>query len=274
MTPMFLPLLIALSAGIGVYLPSPLDKGGIGLRIHNMPNRGPYIVGESIDRARYSVTLVNRSKAVLVHDPLVVARGLGDFDIGIVNPDGKRIVPPIPIPPKFPRDPFTAELKVRPGEFSTSDDLFSDWWSLSKAGRYQLVATWTIDGRKVTAPPLEFQVADILPEAVLSRIPVALDSEPKNPAKAPCVQQVKLGNKIVLVYTGSGVHRLAELPSNVKMTVEGKYGFGKPITIKYAGANSTTGTTTLTIDSIDGRPWTAQKERWYRDREQIVPTKP
>ncbi|MCI0705702.1 MAG: hypothetical protein L0241_31970 [Planctomycetia bacterium] len=259
---------MALVLAVTPLLPSPYDKDGVGLRVHNLSDRGPYFVGENID-VRYNITLVNHSKATLVHDPFVVAMNTRQLVYDIINPDGKRIVPPLPSPHHgFSRDPFTAELKLRPGEFATEDFRLRDWWSLTKAGRYQIVATWTIDGRKLTSPPMEFDVVDIPPEAVLASIPVALDSEPKNPSKRPCVQQVKVGKKVLLIYRGAPATRLAELPGKVEMSVEGVYGFGNPITIKYADTNSKTGTTTLVIHSIGGTPWTAEMERLRREREE------
>ena len=271
-------LLATLWASVSVYLPSPYDKDGIGLRVHNL-SRGPYFVGEHIDRVRYNITLVNHSKATLVHDPFVVARKTGQLDYSIINPDGKRIVPPLPTPPGFPRDPLTAELKLRPGECATGDFWLRDWWSLTKAGRYQVVATWTIDGRKFTSPPAEFDVVDIPPKAVLSSIPIALDSEPKHPVNAPCVQQVEVGKKVLLIYNSGGAKRLAELPGKVEMKVEGTYGFGNPITIKYADTNSKTGMTTLVIHSIGGTRWTAEMERWRQEgglfgKKDTIPAKP
>ncbi len=270
--------LALLTTCVGIYLPNPLDKDGIGLRICNLSDRGPYLRGETLSECHLDIMLVNHSKGTLVHDPFEVARLTQQLKVSVTDPDGKPLHSLVRGQALL-RDPFTAEQKLQPGEFSSQDSQFRSFgrWSFLKTGRYQIQAIWTIDGRKLTSPPLEMVVVAVPPEAVLSGIRVVRDDKEVRPS-GPFVQQVKVGEKTLLIYTGSGTHRLAELPAKVEVSVEGLYGPASPLTIKYADAKSKTGTTTLVINSLTGTPWTAEEERSRQEtlnpKKDAPPSKP
>jgi hypothetical protein len=229
---------------------------------------GPYLVGECIDRIHFDILLLNFSKETIEHDPLVVARQVGDLDVTILQPD------PNPLPRlgrPWPRDPFTQQVRLRAGKFTSDGFRFADfgYHRLVKPGRHRLDASLLIGGKKVEAPPVEFEVVELPPGAVLVSHPVPLEgreaARPADEQSRPFVQQVKVGNRTLLIYrrdTGpkwgggiDGTFRLAELPGEAEMTVAGAYGGGKPLTITYQDAKSRTGTTTLVINSINGMPW-------------------
>jgi hypothetical protein len=247
-----------------VYLPSPYDKDGIGLRVHNLSDRGPYLEGEILSPVRFDLTLLNLSKATIEHDPFVVAKRTRELVVSVIDPDGKRLQPLVPRH-AWPRPPFTVPSKLQPGERSTSDFQFKEFGflGLSKPGRHRVVGTWTIGGRKYTSPPLEFDVVAVPPEAVLSSFTVAVaDKKYETHPARPRIQQVRVAKKTLLIYTGfAGVARLAELPGKVEMTVEGAYNPGNPLTVKYRDEKSKTGWSTLVINSIGGTPWTEEEER-------------
>jgi hypothetical protein len=64
------------------------------------------------------------------------------------------------------------------------------------------------------------------------------------------VQQVKVGDRVYLVY----FRRLAELPGKCEMTVEGEYGWRKPLTITYKTSPAAE-PTKLVVNAITGSPW-------------------
>src|SRR5688572_30006281 len=104
-------------ASLSVYLPSPHDANGWGLRVHNPSVPGPYLLGEWAGRPRCDVTLINFSKEAREHDPLPAARMTGDLRLVIIEPDGKGLHGVgLPYPE---RNPFTQPRRVRGEEFSS-----------------------------------------------------------------------------------------------------------------------------------------------------------
>jgi hypothetical protein len=265
-------VLVILVSTLAPLLPSPFDRDGIALRLHNFSDLGPYLVGEDIGKVRFDLTLVNSSKAKFTHDPFIVARRTRELQISISDPDGKPLHK-FGHPHSWPRDPFTEQHRLLPGESSSLAFQFKafSYWIVSKAGRYRVEGMWTIDGQKYTAPPVEFVVVDVPPEAVLTSYLVPLEGmealRPVNEQGRTRVEQVAVGKKTLLIYTGfTGASRLAELPGKVELTVEGAFGAGNPMTIKYKDAKSKTGWTTLVINSIGGTPWTEEDERAWIER--------
>ena len=183
-----------------------------------------------------------------------------------------------------PRDPFTQPIRLRSGESSFTDFAFGEFGYVfchfSQVGRHRLAASIKIDGKTIKAPPIELEVIELSPDAVLVDHKVPLEGReltviPRDQCQ-PVVQQVTLGGRTLLIYrqiykpeSGGGVFltaRLATLPGKCEMTVEGAYGAGNPLTIKYKDERSKNGWTTLVINSISGSPWTEEEERLRIER--------
>jgi hypothetical protein len=273
-------LIAAALTGLGIYLPSPHDKDGWGLRVHNFSVRGPYIA-EPIDYVRFNVTLINFSKETRGHDPLKVAARTDSLQLRIIKPDGRDLWQWHGSRYR-PRGPF-AQNKLRAGEFCSQDFPFAQFGyhlTLGEPGRYRLEATLKIDGKTITSPPVELEVVAVTDDVVLANQLVPLEGPaamlPPEEQEWPVIQQVKVGSRTLLLYRGYGgtkfggkvrwTYRLAELPGKVEMKVEGAFGDRKPLTITYKDANSPTGTTKLVINSIDGMPWTEEEERLLQER--------
>lgn len=244
-------------------LPSPLDKDGWGLRVRGLTVAAPYLAGERIDIIKFQMLLLNRSVETRLHTPLEASQESGDLDISLFKHDGKGIQSL-----RFPgvRVPFTQQVKLPAGQFVTAEFSFAAFGydRLPTPGRHWLKASLIIDGKKISAPPVELEVIEPPADAILATHPVPLAgiqaSRPVDERSRAAVQQVRIGERTLLVYHrfygpkyGGGADltaRLAELPGKVEMSVAGSYGGGKPLTLKYK--HSPTGTTTLTVNSIDG----------------------
>lgn len=282
-------LIVAVSV-FGTLYPRPQDKEGWGLRLHNLTVRGPYLAGERIDRVGFDITLLNYSKETRQHDPLIVALSMGDLSVAIVQPEGKPIRSLAH--PSGRRDPFAVAAKMQPGECASLDFTFGDfgYYEVRKVGKHQLAVELRVGGKRIVAPPVTMDVVDVSPDAILASHAVPLEGrerqQPPNEQARPMVQQVKLGKRTFLIYrryTGTkwgavveATFRLVELPGKVEMTVEGAYGAGNPLTIKYRDVNAKTDWSTLVINSIDGMPWTDEEERLQieRSKPQPPPSRP
>lgn len=275
-------LLATVLAFVGVYLPSPHDKDGIGLRVHNLSACGCYFLGESLSHVRFDVTLLNHSKKTFKHDPFVVAKRSHELVVRVYDPNGKVLVPLVPRH-AFERPPFTVQSELRPGQTSSLNFEFKEfgWLGLTKPGRHQVEATWTIGGRKFTSPPAEFEVVAVPPSAVLVSHAIPLEGPAVKQARRPVIQQVLVGNRTLLIYRGhynpsepgGGGMRLAELPGKCEMTVEGATGDGKPLTITYR-TSPTAEPTKLVINSSFGSPWADEEQRHLEYRLGIAPAPP
>ena len=63
------------------------------------------------------------------------------------------------------------------------------------------------------------------------------------------------------------IYKIAELTDKVvDMKVEGTYGSDGPLTITYREASYIKFTTTHVINSVDGRPWTAEEEKHGQEK--------
>jgi hypothetical protein len=277
------PVLIAATVtAFSHFLPHPADKDGWRLRIHHLSVSGPYFVGESIDRKRFRVTLLNVSDEERVCDPLFVSKETGDLQLTIFQADGKFLQ--IIGGEVRPRDPFTEPMKLPAGHGVSLDFQFVEfgYTELRRPGAHKLELTLRlrVGGKSIAAPPVELAVIEPEPTAILTSHRVPLEGRtanlPADEQERPFVQQVKVGGRVFLIYRilagskwGTGydfISRLAELTGKVEMTVEGAYGGRNPLTIKYKDANSKTGWTTLVINSINGRLWTEGEERLRLER--------
>ena len=259
-------LITATLTGVGLHLPSPHDKDGWGLRVHNFSVRGPY-VSETVSHFRFTVTLINFSKETRTHDALGDAQRADNLQVSIAQPDGSA-VPALSGWRYLLKGPF-AQTSLRTGEFS-SHDLFLKQFGyiyFGKPGRYSLRATMTIDGKKVASPPFELEVVAVTKEMVLTTHAVPPEgmaaAQPPEMQSRPVVKQVRVGDRTLLIY----VRRIAELPGQaVDLKVEGAYGSGNPLTITYREHTYTKFTTTHVINSNNGSPWTAEDEKSRQEK--------
>lgn len=280
----FAACVLGIVTALSPILPNALDKEGLGLRIYNFSVRGPYLVGEAIDRVRFQVTLLNYSKDPLEHDPLVVAVDVGDLTVFITGPDGKRI-PRLGGRPSL-RNPLTQPIKLRPGEFEwhALPFVYLGYGVVFAPGQYRVDGSLRIDKRTITSPPAQFEVVEVPASAVLLSHAVPLEGReaqrPVEKQRRPFVQQVHVGKKTLLIYRiyhGPNydgeiewTFRLAELPGKVEMTVEGAVGARNPLIITYK-TSLTAKPTTLVINSVNGLPWTEEEERLRLERLRKVP---
>jgi len=115
-----------------------------------------------------------------------------------------------------------------------------------------------------------------VPGQALSSQTIALEGYqgkwPKERQQRAVLQQIKIGDRTWLFYrkflcTENGgkvtfTYRIAELPGKVfDLKVEGAFGDWNPLTITYREHSYTKFTTKHVINSIDGRPWTAEEEK-------------
>lgn len=266
-------------------LPTPTDKLGWGLRVRLLALHQPYLAKEDVHRYGVVVALINQSKEERQYLYLEVANTTGDLEVAIVQPDGK------PLRSHAPRRRpifFNERPNLPAGQFVSSVFKFQDFGydQLPEPGEYELRASLKTAEGVVVAPAVKLTVIEPSLDAILASQAVPLEGfealKPKDEQERAVIQQVKIGNRTWLIYRRflstklggkvSWTFRLAELPGKVEMTVEGAYGDWKPLTIKYKDPSSQTGTTTLKINSIDGRPWTDEEQRLLEKR--LKPVKP
>jgi hypothetical protein len=275
-------LLYSLTATAGFAadtLPAPSDAHSWGLRVRMNP-AGPYLVGECPNYPAIEVLLINKSSAVRSYPDLRLARRAGELSIRIVRTDGRGVsarFEPIPrrvgdtLPELQPRGRDSAKFGYGLNEFGY--DL------INKPGVYIVQASFRALEGEVKSPPWKIEVLGIPPEDVLAshRVPLVGFLAKQNPAVQDrvMVQQVRVRGKVFLIHTvhagpkyGGGVEfttRLAELPGKCEMTVEGTYGELGPLTIIYK-TSPTAEPTKLVVNSVGGRPWTAEDERSHQER--------
>ena len=270
------------AASASVFLPHPLDKDEWGLRIHNPTIRSPFLVGESLEHVVFEITLLNFSKETREHDPFVDAKRFGDLDLTITQPNGKWLRS-MAGPYDGTRSVVPQKMKLGTGHHTSHEFRFADFGysKLNQLGRYRVDASFKIDGKKISAPPIVFEVVEILQDAILVSRPVPLEgweaARPPDERSRPLIQQVKIGERTLLIYRryygakwGGVVDftaRIAELPGKVlDMKVEGAFGDGNPLTITYREATYIKWPTTHVINSVGGRPWTAEEEKRRQEK--------
>ena len=265
-------ILIAVVHANAWVFPAPTDKDGWGLRVHNCSVRGPYVT-ETITHFRFTVTLINFSKETRTHDALEDAQRAANLQVRIIQPDGGDVPAVSGCWQNLPKGPF-AQSKLRPGEFSSHDLSLKGFGYiyLGDPGRHSIQATMTIDGKKVTSPPFELEVVAVTKEMVLTTHAVPLEgmaaARPPELQSRPVVKQIKVEDRTLLIYT----RRIAELPGPaVDLKVEGAYDSGNPLTITYRESTYTKWTTTHVINSVNGRPWTAEKHRQEKRKLEAKP---
>ena len=268
-------------------LPAPADKLGWGLRIRPLEYHPPYLAKERIWHTSLEVVLVNQTSAERKYLLLEAACNVGDLDVTIIRANGKplhsyhRLLTPILFSERWSLPAQQAVVAVfKFEEFG--------YHYLLEPGVYELRASLKTTQGVIFAPVVKLKVIEPSSDAILASQPVPLEGYqtqwPKAKQETAVMQQIKLGDRVWLIYRQflspklggkvSATFRLAELPGKVEMKMEGAYGDGKPLTITYKDANSPTGTTKLVINSTDGKPWTEEDERALRERTKLKPITP
>ena len=87
------------------------------------------------------------------------------------------------------------------------------------------------------------------------------------------ILEIKIQHRIFLIFRvyfdgkTEYIYKIAELTGKVvDMKVEGAYGSDNPLTITYREATYTKFTTTHVINSVDGKPWTAEEEKHRQEK--------
>ncbi len=281
MIPSLASSFITLLLPFGVCLPSRQDQNEWALRVHNFSVRGPYLVGESISEVRASITLFNCAQKTRSHVPLTDAKATRDLQLEIFEPDGQLMGI---IGGRMLRQKLIAQpIELRTGEHSSYDFRLIEfgYWMVRPTGRHSVQATLKMDGRSIQSPPIAFEVIELSEKAILSRHKVELEGRATDPPVEarvrPVIQQVQIGSRMFLFYSfyngpahrGTVQHtcRLLELQGKVfDLKVEGAYGDHNPLTITYRETTCTKFTTTHVINSVDGRPWTAEQEKHRQEK--------
>lgn len=287
---MFVSLVIQLVLGVCWLFPTPQDAHGWGVRVRPGPGLTEYLVGEDLNSTVLNIVLINQSSAAREYVPLEAAPFNGDLGVAVTCPNGD------PLPTLKVRRVGMGEVGYRKqlpaGRIATSAFAVETfrYTELPSPGEYQIRATLKTPEGKVTAPVLKFTAVEPAADAILSSHPVPLEGfqmiRPKDEQPKAVVQQIKLGTLTFLVYrhfyppkyggTASFSARLAELPGKCEVSVTGAYGDWKPLRITYK-TSPTAEPVKLVINSVDGKPWTAEEERQLQDRlkrEASDPKKP
>ncbi len=268
-------------ASYALYLPSPLDAHGWALRVRFVNALPSYLPFESVGDREMEVFLINRSGATRSYLPLLLAGAKRDLKVFLRNESGTS--------PSHFHSSFRGGLPTRVLPQLTPDAWHSlrflpkraGFDSLAQAGDCGLGASLKTAEGKIEAPTVKFRVIEPAPDDVLESKRVALEGQEALYASEKQmrvhIQQIKVGGRIWLFYrrydsaeNGGGVHvsfRIAELPGKVfDLTVGGAFGDGNPLTITYRATSFAKFTTTHVINSIDGRPWTAEEEKHRQEK--------
>jgi hypothetical protein len=142
-------LLFVILPAVAPLLPDHADNDGWGLRLHNLSAPGPYLVGESIGRVTFGVTLISFSKETRKHDPLFVANALGDLRVIVFNSD-QEAIDNVGLRRLAKRDPLTEPIELRPGDFSCNEFSFGSfgYYKVRDLGKHRVQATMKIGQRE------------------------------------------------------------------------------------------------------------------------------
>ena len=148
-------------------------------------------------------------------------------------------------------------------------------------GIYTLAAKLKTSEGLITSPSIKLQFIEPKPDAILESRPVTLEGRqakwPETKRAKAVVQQIKIEGRTWLIYRRFGSaeergivtysYRICELPGKaLELKVEGAFGDHNPLTITYREASYSKFTTTHVINSVDGRPWTAEEEKQRQEK--------
>jgi len=263
------------------FFPNPVDQHGLSLRVSPISTTEPYLAGEYLGDFRTRVSIFNATQQPLtLMSPGDLIANL-DMEFTISDPDeramfrhsGRDLRQGLSYP----------KLQLQPGSASNADcSLASFGLSIPRdIGKYQMQCILKIDGKLLKSPPVAFNVIELTPKAVISSSNISLEGRalelPEQERVLASIQQVQIGNRIYLFYSRYKASatasipqlsfRLVQLPGKVlDLKVEGAYGDRNPLTITYREHSYTKFTTKHVINSVDGRPWTAEEEKHRQER--------
>ena len=275
-------LLVTSVSAVAWLFPSPSDKVGWGLRVRSQNLSQPFLTRESLLGGGFEVGLINQSTEVRKYIPLEAARKIHDLKISLVGAN-ETILKPFGHGRAFNRDGFQERLSLAPGHVVSIVLSFQTfgYYQLPEPGEYELRASLETAEGKIVAPSFKLKVIEPTADAILVSRPIPLEGErvkwPKERHERAVVQQIKVGDRTWLFYRQfsspenggkvSASFRIAELPGKVlDMNVEGAFGDWNPLAITYRETTYTKFTTTHVINSVDGRPWTAEEEKHRQDK--------
>ncbi len=273
-------ILIATINSIAWLLPLPTDQFGWALRARVLNHQSLYLTAESIEDVELEVVLLNYSDKSRNFRPLNSAGFCGELKVYFALPGakyllkhhdshfGQRDVPLIPLPIGQLHSYIFAFKRVGYG-------------ILWDSGTYTVSAKLKTAEGMIVAPSFNMKFIEPTADSILDSRAVAmegnqaLESKPKQ--KRVVVQQISIAGSIWLCYRrfypveNGGIaaysHRICRLLGKVlDLKVEGAYGDRNPLTITYRENTYTKFTTTHLINSIDGRPWTAEEEKQRQEK--------
>lgn len=270
------------------FFPCKNDVDGVGLRVTRLPLE-PLVTGERIDRGHsFDVSLLNNSHKPVNYIPLLSAVRPKLLQLDISLPDGKPLER-ISVR-KAKLDPFAVEATLQPGEIATVEMNFKHflYHEVYLQGKHTIRAMIQVNGRRIESPPVTFSVIKLRDSDILESHTVPLEGPEAARAEVDrvrvVVEQVLIDGRTYLFYRRflsagdskrlperDGVDcafRIARLRNKVRMHVEGAYGSRNPITITFDDALSSSGKSSLVINSTDGMPWTEAEEQLRLERLQ------
>ncbi len=271
-------LLAVVNANVWL-LPVPADKLGWGLRLRPLEFHEPYLLKESIEHNQLAVVLINQSREMRQFTPLGTAHKVRDLKISLL--------PSTTISTDHPeerdRNPTKANAQLPADQFHSWVFRFPDlrFHRLQVVGDYEMQASLKTAEGVIVAPVFKFKVIEPTADDILVSQAVPLEGYqakwPMEKQDRAVLQQIKIGKRTWLVYrkyyspeNGGKVkytRRIAELPGKVlDLKVEGSFGDWNPLTITYRATTYTKFTTTHVINSVDGRPWTAEEEKHRQEK--------
>jgi hypothetical protein len=277
-----------IAASWSLIVPSLYDANGWGLRVERL-TRGPYIVGETYKDVRVKITLINKTGQARDHRSLAVAVKSNKLEILLKGPGGQGVGHRCEMDLPTVGD---AQSRLEAGksvsvELALSEFGFREFF---EPGKFQAQLKFKSPQGDVASVPWVLDVVEPSTADILASHTVPLDDyetrRKPNTFSQAFVQQIKLGNRVFLVYRSFGrgsknaivpayCVRIAELPGKVvDLKVEGAFGRGNPLTITYRETTYTKWTTTHVINSVSGSPWTAAEEKHRQEKLKLEAKSP
>ena len=270
-------MLIAVVNSISWLLPLPSDQFGWALRARVLNPQTCYLTAESIEDVEMEVVLINYSVKPRNSRPLNSAGFLGELEILMTPPKGKTLM--------AHHDSHFGQrnaplLQLPPGQMQSYIFAFKrvGYSILLDPGTYTVTAKLKTAEGMIAAPELKLKFIEPKADAILESRPVALEGYqvnwPRGREDMAAVQQIDMGGHLWLCYRRfypmemvARPPRICELPGKaLELKVAGAFGDGNPLTITYREHTYSKFTTTHIINSIDGRPWTAEEEKQRQEK--------
>ena len=264
-----------------LFTPHRLDTGDLALRAINLNSIGSYIAGESIEHTRVAVLLHNRSTVPQDYYAFQYSKQILDLGISITHSNGRGLRAGGDRGDQH--DPNQPKLKLPVGGWAGCPFRLASFGfgSPLEVGTYRIDVSLLNQGKTYLAPPIKFEVVEITRDCILVSHKLPLEGKMAersiNKQERAIIQQIALGKKVWLFYSqfaspenggkAYSTTRLTELPGKCEMRVEGSFGDNNPLTISYKDApymkfyNKQ-----LVINSVDGYPWTASKEKHRQEK--------